>query len=596
MSGIRRAALRAVPALALSLGVGAGGCGRRGLPLPPLVVEPEPPRLLPLRQEGGEISIRWYAPRLASDGSVEDLRLRKAIVSYRVVDVHRLAAEERAAQRAESEDGEEEESGDTPSGDEVPIEPAEPEPAEPEPSEGAVVEETPPDPGAREEPGSGEAAPTVPPAAEPAAPPGPTAEEGAATQEEAPPVPEEPEDTASGEESAAVEEPTPAPESPAPESREQESREQGEEPDPGETDQAAAEEPAGEDAPTEEAAEPAEPPPEPEPVGILLEYDELEFEVLSEVESEVLGEERVLDLPVDPEWVGRRLEITMRYESGGGPSEETEMQSLDVTGLLPAVEEAAIDIGPQALTVRWLDSRPHLETASGLVDPVFEVFRRRGAEPERLGRSRGPTLADTEVIWGEEVCYTVRVVLAGADDERVLADPGPGTPGAPDGEAGDDPQTAAPRGTENSEGEPGAALPDAPESGETPWSPIPIRVPGAGSSALSVGPMSPETCVTPVDVFLPAPPSDLRLFWRAERTELSWRESVSADVEGYHIYRSGPDGSGFERLTLAPVEETTFGDAARDPRGRYRYAVTAVDGAEPPNESLPSESRTVSPR
>ena len=121
-------------------------------------------------------------------------------------------------------------------------------------------------------------------------------------------------------------------------------------------------------------------------------------------------------------------------------------------------------------------------------------------------------------------------------------------------------------------------------------------MPGAGAGAISVGPTSAEACVTPVDTFPPLPPSDLRLFWRAEQTDLSWNESTTPDVVGYHVYRSGPDGTGFERLTRSPLGQTTFSDAERDPRGRYRYAVSAVDGAEPPNESFPSDSRRVNPR
>ena len=340
---------------------------------------------------------------------------------------------------------------------------------------------------------------------------------------------------------------------------------------------------------------------------MLLDYDDLEFEVLSEVDSEVLGEERVLELPVDPEWVGRRLEITVRYEARGGSSEESEPQALDVAGPLPLVREVGVDVGPQALTVRWLDPRAGLESASPLTDPIFEVFRRRNGPAERLGRSFGPTLADSEVIWGEKVCYSVRLVMAGGDDERVLPDPGPdpADPGASDGTetpAFQDPDVEGVAPTEPSQEsaspneDPASSVPDVPEAAETPWSPIPIRVPGTGSSALSVGPQSPEACVTPVDVFPPLPPSDLRLFWRAEQTELSWRESVSEDVVGYHVYRSGPDGSGFQRLTQSPIEQTTFGDGARDPRGAFRYAVTAIDGADPPNESLPSESRGANPR
>ncbi|MCY4626489.1 MAG: hypothetical protein OXE58_02830, partial [Acidobacteria bacterium] len=82
----------------------------------------------------------------------------------------------------------------------------------------------------------------------------------------------------------------------------------------------------------------------------------------------------------------------------------------------------------------------------------------------------------------------------------------------------------------------------------------------------------------------------------AQQTDLSWRESTSTDVVGYHVYRSGPDGTGFARLTASPIEQTSFTDAARDPRGAYRYAIAAVDGADSPNESPPSDSRRVNPR
>ncbi len=589
-----------IGALALLLGLGMAGCGRRGPPLPPLQVEPETPRLLPLREEGGQILIRWYAPRLSSGGDVEELRLRRAIVSYRLVDIHRLAAEERATERAGSHNAGEEASGETPSeagsASEAP---------EPESTETETVEEGAADPGIPE---TAELAPEGEPPA-PAAETGvttePEGEAGETLPDEALPVTEGQEDPAAGEVPAEESDPGEAPDEPG-----------ATEPEGGEPDtEGAAQPPEREDDPEPEEGQPdredpAEPPEsedDPEPEGVLLDYDDLEFEVLSEVDSEVLGEERILELPVDPEWIGRRLEITVRYEARGGSSEESEPQSLDVAGPLPLVREVSVDVGPQALTVRWLDPRAGLESASPLTDPIFEVFRRRNGPAERLGRSFGPTQADSEVIWGEKVCYSARLVMVGGDDERVLPDPGPdpADPGASDGTetpAFQDPDVEGVAPTEPSQEsaspneDPASSVPDVPEAAETPWSAIPIRVPGTGSSALSVGPLSPEACVTPVDVFPPLPPSDLRLFWRAEQTELSWRESVSEDVVGYHVYRSGPDGSGFQRLTQSAIEQTTFGDGARDPRGAFRYAVTAIDGADPSNESLPSESRRANPR
>ncbi len=616
--------MKTLAALAFVLIAAAGGCGRRGPPLAPLQVDPETPRVLPLRQEDGAVVVRWFAPRLDSGGDPADLRLRRAIVSYRIVDLHALAAEERAAQRRPEEEDEEEPEA-TPSGDEDAAGTPEPEGAgtdEGSATEAAELETVAAGPG-EETPAPDAAPPETGDSPPEEAPP------GAAPEPDEPPVPPEEQPPAGGAppaEAATDPEPDPTPEG--------EPEPQGEpEPEPDATQEAPGSgEPAREEAggetpeqapePEPEADAEAEPEPEPEaeaepePEGTLLDYEELGFEVLSEIESEVPGEEQVLELPVEPDWIGRRLEITVRYEARGGASEESELQSLDVTGPLPAVEGVLVEVGPRELTIRWQDPRGALGEAP-VADPVFEVFRRRGEESERLGRSFGPSQTDADVVWGEDVCYSARLVVAGAAEERVLPDPGPVAPAAPEGgeSAAEAPtpdrdaaETGVPGGTdeagalEPSEAEPGdpagdaAPMPEEPEAGEAPWTPIPIRVPGAGAGALSVGPMSAEECVTPLDVFPPVPPSDLRLFWRSEATELSWRDSASTDVAGYHVYRSGPDGTGFQRLTESLVEQTSYTDAARDPRGAYRYAVTAVDGADPPNESLPSDSQRVNPR
>ncbi len=579
--------MRTLAALALVLIAAAGACGRRGPPLAPLQVDPETPRVLPLRQENGAVVVRWHAPRLDSGGDPADLRLRRAIVSYRVLDLHALAAEERASQRQPPEETDEEDPDATPSGDEDAAEVSEPE--SPVSEEPAAPDTVAPETG---EPAPGEEAP-LPDA-------GPAEAAEPATEDPPPeaPAPEQP--------PVATEEPSPtggAPPEEAEAQPEQEPVPEGEpeqdpatDPEPDETqEEPDPEAPAGEEPGGETPVETPEPEAEPEPEGALLDYEELEFEVLSEIESEVPGEEQVLELPVEPDWIGRRLEVTVRYEARGGASEESEPQSLDVTGPLPLVEGLLVEVGPRELTIRWQDPRDALGEAL-LADPVFEVFRRRGEDSERVGRSFGPSQTDAGVAWGDEVCYRARLVVAGAAEERVIPDPGPVAPPGPeeDESAGEPPapdETGEADAPETPEAEPGDS-----ESEEEPWTPIPVRVPGAGTGALSVGPMSAEECVVPVDVFPPVPPSDLRLFWRSEATELSWRDSASTDVAGYHVYRSGPDGAGFQRLTETPVEQTSYTDAERDPRAAYRYAVTAVDGADPPNESLPSDPRTANPR
>ncbi len=121
-------------------------------------------------------------------------------------------------------------------------------------------------------------------------------------------------------------------------------------------------------------------------------------------------------------------------------------------------------------------------------------------------------------------------------------------------------------------------------------------VPPTGSTAWSAGPLSAAACVVPVDLFPPPPPSDLRLLWGPEETELSWNESPAPDLAGYHVYRWAPEGSGSERLTAVPLEVPVFRDTERDPAIAYGYAVTAVDRSDPPNESPRSPPVRATPR
>ena len=193
--------MKTLAALAFVLIAAAGGCGRRGPPLAPLQVDPETPRVLPLRQEDGAVVVRWYAPRLDSGGDPADLRLRKAIVSYRIVDLHALAAEERAAQRRPPEEEDEEEPEATPSGDEDAAEV--PEPESPGPGEEAAPDAVAPETG-ETDPGEE----TPPPDA---APPGPSEPE----PENQPPEAEAPgEAPAPGQPPVAAEEQPPAGEPP----------------------------------------------------------------------------------------------------------------------------------------------------------------------------------------------------------------------------------------------------------------------------------------------------------------------------------------------------------------------------------------------
>jgi len=75
---------------------------------------------------------------------------------------------------------------------------------------------------------------------------------------------------------------------------------------------------------------------------------------------------------------------------------------------------------------------------------------------------------------------------------------------------------------------------------------------------------------------------------------LEWNPGLEDDLAGYLVYRRVPQGSEFERVTLKPIERTTFTDTglANGRACRYRVASVLRDG----KESEPSNEITVEPR
>src|SRR5262249_61255650 len=72
----------------------------------------------------------------------------------------------------------------------------------------------------------------------------------------------------------------------------------------------------------------------------------------------------------------------------------------------------------------------------------------------------------------------------------------------------------------------------------------------------------------------------IRLFWRPNR---------ESDLKGYRVYRAeGPTGE-LLAVTQDLVTATSWTDTTAQPGIVYSYAVTALDGAQPPNESPQSE-------
>ncbi len=552
-------------------------CGLRAPPPGPYDLEPEAPEVEPLRQEGGEIEVRWTAPTVASGRLLGERDLRRAVIRYRLLDLPALAAEQRELRRQEAAEALAEAESETNAPDEGTEETTDPpETGEEPPAPDPPAEEQPPadPPETGEEPPAPdppdeEPAPTDPPETgeEPPAPDPPAEEQPPADPPETgeePPAPEHPDEEPAPTDPPETGEEPAAPDPPAEEQPPADPPETGEQPpgDPPETDPDPDEEtpeeqePAAVEEPSPTDGEEGEPRPEP----FDLELDDIPFEQLAEVESRQPGEDRVYRVPVGDGWAGQRIEITVHYETGGEPGEESDVRSLDVGDPLPAPGDVSVGTGEQQLTVEWSAVPPP--------GAQFEVARRRGEVEEIAGRANEPPFTDAEEVrFGEEVCYRVRLVVPGG--EEAVEIPDPGRPAEPSGEDG---------------------LPGA-------WAPMPAQVPPTGATALRVGPWAEEACVAPLDIYPPFSPTALRVVWRPDRTELSWEPPSPApsDLAGYHVYRAAPGEPRPVRITEEPVEGLSFDDADRDPETPYEYSVTAVDSAAPPNESRPSPSVPATP-
>lgn len=95
------------------------------------------------------------------------------------------------------------------------------------------------------------------------------------------------------------------------------------------------------------------------------------------------------------------------------------------------------------------------------------------------------------------------------------------------------------------------------------------------------------------DEFPPAVPSGLRLIPDGARAvNLIWNPNTERDLAGYAVYRREPGGT-WRRLDSGNARAASWVDAAITPGRTYEYAVSAYDGAEPPNESERTEPRSV---
>lgn len=103
---------------------------------------------------------------------------------------------------------------------------------------------------------------------------------------------------------------------------------------------------------------------------------------------------------------------------------------------------------------------------------------------------------------------------------------------------------------------------------------------------------SAEIVVLAADRFPPAAPEGLVAVQEGGAVRLFWDPSEERDLAGYRLYRRAGEGE------WSPVADGLLAVPLHLDRGvavgeRWSYRVTAVDRAEPPNESLPSETVTI---
>ena len=123
-----------------------------------------------------------------------------------------------------------------------------------------------------------------------------------------------------------------------------------------------------------------------------------------------------------------------------------------------------------------------------------------------------------------------------------------------------------------------------------------IRVAEIAGAVMREGPPSAPTCVKVADVFPPAAPRSLEAVASDGAVNLIWEAGGEPDLAGYIVVRSEGAETRVQQLTPKPIAETTFRDARVKPGVRYVYVVVAVDRADPPNRSGPSNAVEVTAR
>jgi hypothetical protein len=134
--------------------------------------------------------------------------------------------------------------------------------------------------------------------------------------------------------------------------------------------------------------------------------------VVQEVESSGLGELQSFEEPVDPAWIGKRVEYALVYENRKGrESAISEIARVDTMSVLAPPGAPTLEAAEGFVAVKW--SAPE----GAPPDVAFSVYRRledakvypdTPLNPEPLA---APTYEDRSAVFGAPLCYVVSVVL-----------------------------------------------------------------------------------------------------------------------------------------------------------------------------------------
>ena len=569
-------------------------CGKRGDPLPPLRPIPAPAEAFTIRQVGDVIRLEWTAPSANQDRTTENVLLRDVDIRRRIIDLPALIEEQTKIIEPKE-----------------PKEPGEGEPGEGEPGEGEPGEGEP----GEGEPGEGAKATIDPLTGEPV-----DAAPETESDEELPPTgPDPPDEEEQAEDTVDAEEPVI---------------------DVGELlEQSGLVAPDALDRLGDPEALATEPPEDPGPPPlplITIPNFAPSSRPLVTLESTVLGERMSYDDPIDPVWIGQRVEYAVIYtnqKNRRGP--RSTVLQIDPAEALPppgapvakpedllvalswpappnfpaVIEEAEADLDTAEIDEEEETEDPDTDAIDEEIVPDvphYAVFRRAESDesyPDRpLNGQPTPmtTYSDRTVAFDVASCYVIRTVpppppvpVETADElaPESIDEPSASEPETTELEPPEDePEPLQPLQPLMDETSPEALV--EPETAEPdPLEPViivPVAAPLRNEVRLESA-ASPEVCLTPVDTFALPPPTGLVGVSAGNAILLTWDESPRPDAAGYRIYRGENDGGPFELLNEELLTAPTFRDGAASPGVAYLYYVTAVDDAPAQNESEASE-------